>query len=37
MKTWQGRIAAAADPRFEAFTSSARQDQRLAPYDILVS
>jgi argininosuccinate lyase len=37
MKTWQGRIAAAADPLFEAFTSSAVQDQRLAPYDIRVS
>jgi argininosuccinate lyase len=37
MKTWQGRIAVAADPLFEAFTSSAVQDQRLAPYDVRVS
>lgn len=37
MKTWQGRIASPADARFEAFTSSVQQDQRLAPYDIRVS
>ncbi|MGH2443406.1 MAG: argininosuccinate lyase [Chloroflexota bacterium] len=37
MKTWQGRIGAAASPLFERFTSSAVQDQRLAGYDIRVS
>jgi len=37
MKTWQGRIQASADPRFEAFTSSVAQDRRLAPYDVRVS
>jgi argininosuccinate lyase len=37
MKTWQGRFAAPADPLFEAFTSSAIQDQRLAQYDIRAS
>jgi len=36
-KLWQGRIGTAADPLFEAFTSSAIQDQRLAPYDIQCS
>jgi argininosuccinate lyase len=37
MKTWQGRIDAPADRRFERFTSSIDQDQRLAPYDVAVS
>lgn len=37
MKTWQGRIEAPTSSLFEAFTSSAVQDQRLAPYDIRVS
>ncbi len=37
MKTWQGRIDAPASSLFEAFTSSAVQDQRLALYDIRVS
>ena len=37
MKTWQGRMRAPADPRFEAFTSSVNQDRRLAPYDIRAS
>jgi argininosuccinate lyase len=36
-KTWQGRIRQPSDPLFEAFTSSATQDQRLAPYDLLAS
>jgi argininosuccinate lyase len=37
MKTWQGRIGTPADPLFESFTSSVRQDQRLLPYDVRVS
>ena len=37
MKTWQGRFAAPTDPLFEAFTSSAIQDQRLAHYDLRAS
>lgn len=37
MKTWQGRIATPSDPLFNAFNSSVRQDQRLAPYDVRVS
>lgn len=37
MKTWQGRIETAADPLFEAFTSSINQDRQLASYDIQVS
>ena len=37
MKTWQGRIETPADRRFEHFTSSIEQDQRLAPYDVVAS
>jgi argininosuccinate lyase len=37
MKTWQGRMRVPSDPLFESFTSSAAQDQRLAPYDIRAS
>lgn len=37
MKTWQGRIETPADRRFERFTSSIEQDQRLAPYDVVAS
>lgn len=37
MKTWQGRIDAPTDRRFERFTSSVEQDKRLAPYDVTAS
>ena len=38
MKTWQGRFPEQpTDPRFEAFTSSVVQDQRLAEYDLRAS
>jgi argininosuccinate lyase len=37
MKTWQSRIKGGSSSLFEDFTSSVHQDQRLAPYDVMVS